>query len=136
MNFYETTMGRRFFESQLPKLITALQGISEKLSRPVSVIQLPEADPDFLRGLYRNSGVYEPTEETRAINHAVIEAQDTFLPFLSTEGRKAFENYQEIAADRSEEFSERAFRTGFQTAVQMMVCGMAMPMEEEGKADD
>ena len=102
----------------------------------MSVIQLPEADPDFLRGLYRNSGVYEPTEETRAINHAVIEAQDAFLPFLSTEGRKAFEKYQEIAADRSEEFSERAFRTGFQTAVQMMVCGMAMPMEEDGKADD
>lgn len=131
MNFYETTMGRRFFESQLPKLITALQGISANLSRPVSVIQVPEADPDFLRELYRNSGVYEPTEETKTINHAAIEVLDELLPLLSEEGRKAFEKYQEIAADRSEEFSERAFRTGFQTAVQMIVCGIA-----GGKADD
>lgn len=133
MNFHETIMGKRFFESQLPKLITALQGISEKLSRPVSVIETPEADPDFLRELYRRSDVYETTEEFRSLNHAAIKAQRGFLPLLSEDGRKAFEEYQRIAADRCEEFSERAFRIGFQTAVQMIVCGMMLPQEGAGK---
>lgn len=133
MNFHETVMGKRFFESQLPMLITALQGISEKLSRPVSVMEMPKADPDFLRELYRRSDIYEPTEESRTLNHAAIEAQRGFLSLLPEEGRKAFEEYQSIAADRCEEFSERAFRIGFQTAVQMMACGMMMPQEGAGK---
>lgn len=34
MNFYETKMGSIFFNSQLPKLITALQDIASALSRP------------------------------------------------------------------------------------------------------
>lgn len=34
MNFFDSQMGRRFFEGQLPQLIKALQGISDKLSRP------------------------------------------------------------------------------------------------------
>lgn len=129
MNFHETIMGKRFFEHQFPSLITALQGISEKLSRPAAMIEMPEADPDFLLELYRRSDVYETTEESRTLNHAAIKAQRGFLPLLSEDGRKAFEEYQRIVADRCEEFSERAFRIGFQTAVQMMVCGMMMPQE-------
>lgn len=34
MNFYETKMGSIFFNSQLPKLITALQDIASALSKP------------------------------------------------------------------------------------------------------
>ena len=135
MNFHETVMGKRFFESQLPMLITALQGISEKLSRPVSVMETPKADPDFLRELYRRSDIYEPTEESRTLHHAAIEAQRGFLPLLPEEGRKAFEEYQSIASDRSEEFSLRAFQTGFQTAVQMMVCGITLPTRGERTND-
>lgn len=135
MNFHETIAGKRFFESQLPMLITALQDISKKMTLPASVIRLPKANPDFLTGLYRNSGIYEPTQESKAINHAAIKAQDDFLPFLSKEGRMAFDKYQEIAADRSEEFASRAYRLGFQTAMQMLACGMAIPPKEKSKND-
>ena len=41
MNFYETKMGNIFFNSQLPKLISALQDIASALSRPV-----PATNPD------------------------------------------------------------------------------------------
>ena len=36
MNFYETKMGSIFFNSQLPKLISALQDIASALSKPVT----------------------------------------------------------------------------------------------------
>ena len=41
MNFYETKMGNIFFNSQLPKLISALQDIASALSRPA-----PATNPD------------------------------------------------------------------------------------------
>ena len=41
MNFYETKMGSIFFNSQLPKLISALQDIASALSKPV-----PATNPD------------------------------------------------------------------------------------------
>ena len=41
MNFYETKMGSIFFNSQLPKLISALQDIASALSKPA-----PATKPD------------------------------------------------------------------------------------------
>lgn len=38
MNFYETKMGNIFFNSQLPKLISALQDIASALSKPAPAI--------------------------------------------------------------------------------------------------
>ena len=66
MNFYETKMGNIFFNSQIPKLISALQDIASALSKPAAAIN-PDgtallkpapairmdsvADPDFLHDL-------------------------------------------------------------------------------------
>lgn len=140
MNFFETQMGRRFFEGQLPQLIKALQGISDKLYQPVAAIRLSaEPDPNFLAELYKQSQVWEPTEASRRLTHAIIEVQQGFLPALSEQERKAFEHYQEVVEERDLEFAERAYRTGFQTAVQMMVTGLSSQSEASlkgGGADD
>ena len=101
MNFFETQMGRRFFEGQLPQLIKALQGISDNLSRPATAIRLSaEPDPDFLTEMYKQSQIWEPTEESRRLTHAIIDVQQGFLPALSDQERKIFEQYQEVVEER------------------------------------
>ena len=48
MNLYETAMGQRFFNVQLPALINTLKDIAATLSRPApSAISFP-ADPRYL----------------------------------------------------------------------------------------
>ena len=58
MNFYETVAGKRFFESQLPKLISALQEIAQGLHQAPSVIPFPLDTQDILHDLFY--GQYEP----------------------------------------------------------------------------
>ena len=52
--------------------------------------------------------------------------------------RQDFEQYEDIVENRSLEFAERAYRAGFQTAVQMMVAGLSIQPEgeEEGCGED
>ena len=53
MNLHETEYGRRFFNSQLPSLIKALERIAENLSAPKQSLSADfVADPDFLHDLY------------------------------------------------------------------------------------
>lgn len=131
MNFHETIMGKRFFESQLPTLITALQGIAEKMTAPAAAIQLPtKADPNFLRELYTQSKAFDTTEESRKYTRTVVETQSKFFPHLSDGDREAFNAYQEAVERRDEEFAERAYRIGFQTAVQMIMTGLSASREE------
>lgn len=131
MNFHETIMGKRFFEHQLPQLIKALQDISANQSRPAVVIKLPVEPPaqDFLETLYLESAVFEPVGMLRQYTQAAAKAQKGFFPSLSTQGREACDDYQKITAERCEKLTERAYRLGFQTAVQLMVCGLSTPAQ-------
>jgi len=53
MNFHETRYGSKFFDGQLPKLITALESIAEALKTPTPVYQLKTELPEnFLKNLY------------------------------------------------------------------------------------
>ena len=136
MNFHETIMGKRFFESQLPQLIQALRDIAARQPQPVAVIDLagePEA-PDLLKTLYQQSAVFEHTETLHQYNLAAIKAQKGFLPYLSAESRTAFDEYQQIVENRCGDLSELAYRTGFETAVQLILAGLLMPRKEQ--ADD
>ena len=48
MQFHETAYGKRFFDGQLPKLISALTDIASALKTPTPVYQLqPEIPEDF-----------------------------------------------------------------------------------------
>lgn len=138
MDFHETVMGKRFFESQLPQLIKALQDISANQSRPAAVIKLPVEPPaqDFLETLYLESAVFEPVDMLRQYTRAANKAQKGFFPSLSSQGRDAFDDYQRITEERCGKLAERAYRIGFQTAFQLMVCGLSMPAKTEENDND
>lgn len=131
MNFYETQMGRRFFDAQLPRLIRSLEQIADALghpSHPSCTIPL-EQNPNFLRDLYY--GDYEPSvfrEDGRhaELNHAVSAAESALRKELPTDGAalRAFESYQCALAERNGAVVEQAFESGYQTAVQMIVAGL------------
>lgn len=130
MNFYETQMGRRFFEAQLPKLIHSLEQIADALghpSHPLYTVPI-EQNPNFLRDLYY--GNYEPSvfrEDGRhtELNHAVSAAEALLRKELRTNGAAlaAFDTYQRVQAERDGAVVEQAFESGYQTAMQMIVAG-------------
>lgn len=127
MNLHETEYGRRFFNSQLPNLIKALERIAESLSAPKQSLSADfVADPDFLHDLYY--GDYEPSvfktqsEHQKQLNHNASMAEELLRQKMgnSPEAMAAFEAYQLAAGECSSIVAEQAFESGFQTAVQMV----------------
>ena len=134
MNLHETEYGRRFFNSQLPNLIKALERIAESLSAPKQSLSADfVADPDFLHDLYY--GDYEPSvfktqsEHQKQLNHNASMAEELLRQKMgnSPEAMAAFEAYQLAAGECSSIVAEQAFESGFQTAVQMLVAGLIPP---------
>ena len=82
MNFHETALGRRFFEGQLPQLITSLKEISAALNAPKPVMQMnAEYREDYLVQLYYTNFDPDtaPDRETHAFYDSAI-AQKFLLP--------------------------------------------------------
>lgn len=134
MNLHETEYGRRFFNSQLPNLIKALERIAESLSAPKQSLSADfVADTDFLHDLYY--GDYEPSvfktqsEHQKQLNHNASMAEELLRQKMgnSPEAIAAFEAYQLAAGECSSIVAEQAFESGFQTAVQMLVAGLIPP---------
>ena len=62
MDFYQTNMGKGFYERTVPRIAKALEDIAKSLSVPAPVVQLPQDIPeDFLTDLYL--GNYDPSGE-------------------------------------------------------------------------
>lgn len=130
MNFHETVYGRRFFESQLPKLIRALENISASLPQPgASGSGKLVINPDFLHDLYY--GDYEPSvfktqsEKQKQFNHNASVAEELLRQKIcnSSAALAAFEAYQLAAGECSSIVAEQAFESGYQTALQMLAAG-------------
>lgn len=122
MNLHETEYGRRFFNSQLPSLIKALERIAESLSAPKQSLSADfVADPDFLHDLYY--GDYEPSvfktqsEHQKQLNHNASMAEELLRQKMgnSPEAIAALEAYQLAAGECSSIVAEQAFESGFQT---------------------
>ena len=89
MRFYETKMGRAFFEHQVPQLITAVENLAAE-SRPVLSVTVPEADPKFLHDLFFSKyepEVYQVTPEIQQLGRAVSSAHIALAETLSKEGK-------------------------------------------------
>ena len=128
MQFYETKMGRAFFEHQVPQLITAVEKIAAALSRPVLPVSVPEADPKFLHELF--FGKYEPevyqvTPEIQQLGRAVSSAHIALAETLSEEGRKRLDTYEKALSERNAAVTELAYESGARAAVQMIVAGLS-----------
>lgn len=140
MNFYETKMGSHFFNHQLPQLIQALQDIAVALSRPMMPVKLPmEVKADFLSDLYW--GNYEPSvfqrnEETPKLDAAVMGARSALTEMLPAAAQDCFETYQAAVDSRTSVVVKRAYESGYCTAVQMILAGLAMPEENSALAEE
>ena len=129
MNFYETRMGRTFFEHQLPQLINTIQTLTAALDRPAQQVILPvEGDPEVLSELYFGNyepGVFKSTPESDRLIQKLNDAYDALVETLSKESRDRLDRYLEIAADRSATDARLSYESGFRTAVQMIVAGLS-----------
>lgn len=131
MNFYETKMGRIFFEHHVPQLINAVNALTAVLSRPTQTADLSlAADPKFLRDLYFGSyepGVYKVSPEIRQLDRAVSLAHEALSEMLSEEGHKSLDAYEAALSERNTAVIEQAYESGVRIAVQMIVAGLSQP---------
>lgn len=129
MNFYETRMGRSFFEHQLPQLIRAIQDLTVALEKPAQQVTLPvEGDPEFLSELYYGNyepGIFKSTPESAELIQKLNDAYGVLAETLSEESSARLDRYLEIAAERSAADARLAYESGFRTAVQMIVAGLS-----------
>lgn len=134
MNFYETKMGKMFFEYQMPQLIKSLQSISDSLSRKTPLMKLPlPGGCDILKELYLGNyeaSVFKDTAASTALNHTVIEKQERLVSGFTKDMQKLFDEYCEAAEKRNSADIEQAYKSGFSTAVQMIFAGF---IESAGK---
>lgn len=150
MNFYETKMGNIFFNSQIPKLISALQDIASALSKPAAAIN-PDgtallkpapairmdsvADPDFLHDLLYwmyETEVFGNREQLSRFDADVTQAEGTLLPALG-QSRELFEQYQAAVSRRNDAEIERAFCCGYRAGANAFLNGILAPQNlQEG----
>jgi len=135
MNFHETKRGAIFFDGQLPKLISALEGIASALRKPTPVYQLKADVPEnFLVDLYH--GNYEPSavrksEERKEWTIEILACQRKLREEVSPEVWDLIDRYSALLNGRNVYDREQAFAAGFQTAVTMLAAGLGHQMNNE-----
>lgn len=147
MNFYETKMGNIFFNSQIPKLISALQDIASALSKPspaaldgtalfnpIPAIKVDDmADPDFLHDLLYwmyETEVFGNREQLAPFDADVTQAEGTLRPALG-QSRELFEQYQAAVSRRNDAEIERAFCSGYRAGANALLNGICAPQPRQ-----
>lgn len=131
MQFHETRYGARFFDGQLPKLISALTDIAAALKTPTPVYQLrPEVPEDFLTDLYL--GNYDPsdfpaTEREKELAPEIVAVQEQLRKIVPVDAWALIDRYGELLAARGTAEREQAFAAGFQSAMTMLAAGLSCP---------
>lgn len=135
MEFYQTKIGRTFFEHQIPQLIDALNGLAAALSSPAQAVHLPvSSDPHFLSELYFGSyepEVYKVTPELRQLDTSVSDAHDALSNMLPEDSRVKLEAYELALTKRNAAVAEQAYESGVRAAMQMIAAGLSRPDTRE-----
>lgn len=135
MEFYETQMGKRFFEGQLPKLIHTLEDIALSLSQKAAPISLPTEPPEnFLEELYYGNleiGVCSREAYSNHYEKEIISLQDELQSKLTPEQWALYQEYNALIGERSLKEANRMFQHGFRLAVNLIAAGLRTPGEEE-----
>ena len=135
MEFYQTQMGRAFFERQVPQLIDAVNALAAALSKPAPAAVLPvAADSNFLRDLF--FGDYEPeiykvSPELQRFNRAVDQAHTSLVATLPEDSVAQLEEYETALSERNIAVTEQAYQAGIRVAVQMIVAGLSPSISNE-----
>ena len=135
MEFYQTQMGRAFFERQVPQLIDAVNVLAAALSKPAPAAVLPvSADPSFLHDLF--FGDYEPevfkvSPELQRLGRIVSQDYKALTATLSEDSMKLLEEYETALSERNIAVTEQAYEAGIRIAVQIIVAGLSRPAPSE-----
>lgn len=133
MNFYQTPMGRAFFERHVPQLIHAIEALTTALDKPAQSVALPvEADPDFLSALYYGNyeaATFQPTPESSELTRAINQAHSNLAEAMPDPCRAKLRAYEDARSARDAFEMRRAYEAGFRTAVQMIVAGLSKPAD-------
>ena len=133
--FHETRRGQRFFEVQLPQLITALSDIADSLKAPRPTYHLKAEVPEnFLSELYL--GNYVPfdlpaTDLKKELTPEIIAIQEQLRKSVSEDAWALIEQYGGLLAISRTSGQEQAFAAGFRSAMTMLAAGLAQPMTAE-----
>ena len=133
MEFYQTNGGKRFFEVQLPKLIRALEDMTEALNRKQAPVVLPaEVGDDFLRELYYGNadiGVGSTEGYNNETLKEITLLQEELKKELNEEQWKLIETCSCKMSGYTSSESCRMFQHGFRLAVNLIVAGLGVPGE-------
>lgn len=128
MEFYQTEMGRQFFMDQLPKMVQALQDISESLEKWRAPVKLPVAVPeDFLDELYHGNIEFGVTSYEGFCKEdlcRVTAAQSALQQVLSEEQWALFMEYNAQAGEYAAKEMGRMYKNGFRHATRLIVAGL------------
>ena len=137
MNFYETVAGKRFFNSQLPHLITALSDIATALKNPTPMFCLEqEVPPDFLESIYLNrhdTSTLVAREAIRTYDADIIAHQGRMREILSSDAWEQVEQYKALLDAKGAVEREQAFSAGFRYATMSFVAGLSTPQSTSQK---
>lgn len=132
--FYETIMGKRFFEHQLPKLTEALNRIAaaaERKTTPTKTISLSvPSDAHIIAELFE--GNFSPEDilvKTRPSTYReqtkpIIELGEEIKAKFGSEAAMMADRYSEMSLSRVSTQITDAFVCGFQTATQLIAAGL------------
>lgn len=130
MQFYETNLGKQFFNKQMPELIHVLKDIAEALRYPQTpAVNLPvEVPPDYLTEFYY--GNLEPNTKIQndTIRQSIRDAiavQKKLKDRLTKEDWELVAELNTLLDNRSCEETAVSFQTGFCTAMQMVAAGLS-----------
>lgn len=133
MEFYQTNGGKRFFEVQLPKLIRALEDMTEALNRKQAPVVLPaEVGDDFLRELYYGNADIG-VSSTEGYNNETLKEitllQEKLKKELNEEQWKLIETCSCKMSGYTSSESCWMFQHGFRLAVNLIAAGLGVPGE-------
>lgn len=135
MNFFETSMGKKFFMKQLPDLIQALQDIAGKLEKKEPIHLSVSAPENFLDELYHGNiefGVYSEEGFHREDLKRVTDAQKSLQEHLSDGQWKLFLEYNALSGNYAAQEAARMYKNGFRQAIQLVAAGLSRENKEEG----
>ncbi len=135
MDFHDTKMGQAFYQSQLPRLIAAVEKLTSALKASTPVYQMAQAVPeDFLTDLYY--GRYDPSglpnsASVEEYTLKIIAFQEQLREVVTPEVWDLIEQYRTLLDCRGIHERGQAFTAGFQSAMTMVAAGLAQGKTEE-----
>ena len=129
IQFYETPMGKTFFQGHIPKLVKALTDIAGSLRNPAAITFHQSGDYDaFLTALYH--GNFAPDEEPNnerqsSCTKIILAFQEQLRSVLNQEQWSEVERYRSMLEERHCTDREQAFAAGFRCAVTMLAAGLS-----------